>query len=58
MKGNIVLLSNDCRQKEMINMQEVKFSQDTINTEIRVYKEFIAVWEQEFNSSASGFKKI
>lgn len=28
-------------------MQEVKFSQETINAEIKVFKEFIDEWEQE-----------
>ncbi|MFC9540751.1 hypothetical protein ACFTQ7_12795 [Lysinibacillus sp. NPDC056959] len=38
-------------------MQEVKFSQDTINTEIRVYKEFIAVWEQELIQVQADLRK-
>lgn len=33
----------------MITVQEVKFSQETIYTEIRTYQEFIDEWEQDLS---------
>lgn len=38
-------------------MQEVKFSQDIINAEIRVYKEFIDGWEQELIQVQADLRK-